>query len=84
MNPSRTKLTPPQIAARYGVGTDKVLGWIRSGEMRGVNIAAKANGRPRYVVDEADLAVFEARRAARPLSAAPRRRKKSEGVIPFF
>jgi transposase len=84
VNLSRTKLTPPMIAHRFGVSTDKIIAWIRSGELRGVNIATKANGRPRYVVDEADLAVFEQRRTAQPLSATPRRRKTATGVIEFF
>jgi transposase len=84
LNGSRTKLTPPQIARRFGISPDKVVGWIRCGELRGVNIAAKSNGRPRYVVDEADLAMFEQRRTAQPIAPAPRRRKAIKDVIEFF
>jgi len=84
MPPERTKLTPPQIARRYGISPDKVVRWIRSGELRGVNVAGKPNGRPRYVVDEVDLAVFEQRRTKQPIVPVPRRRKVNESVIPFF
>jgi Helix-turn-helix domain len=84
VNITRSKLTPPQVARRFGISPDKVVGWIRCGELRGVNIAAKPNGRPRYVVDEADLAAFEMRRAAQPKPPALRRRKAIKDVIEFF
>jgi transposase len=84
MNLPRTKLTPPQIARRFGISPDKVVGWIRSGELRGVNVATTAGGRPRYVVDEADLAVFEQRRSTQPRELAPKRRRACGSVIPFF
>lgn len=78
---TRTKLTPPEIAAAYGCKTDKVLAWIRSGELRAVNIAQAANGeRPRYRIDPADLEAFESRRATapQPKPSTPRRRNKQE------
>ncbi len=81
----RRKLTPPEVARRFGVGADKVLIWIRNGELRAVNVATLASGRPRYAIDPADLAAFEQRRAvqAKP-AAAPRRRKAPAGVIEYF
>ena len=59
MPPDRTKLTPPELARRWGVSPDKILAFIRSGELRAVNAAASPNGRPRWLIDLADLAVFE-------------------------
>jgi hypothetical protein len=83
MSATCTKLTPPAVARRYGVSPDKVLTWIRLGELRGVNIATNPSGRPRYVVDEADLAAFEHRRAVHRTQAPPRRRRAAN-VIEFF
>jgi hypothetical protein len=78
-------LSPPQVAQRYGVKADKVLVWIRSGELRAVNVAARPMGRPRWRITEADLIVFESRRTAKPPPPATRRRRKQDdGVIPFF
>jgi hypothetical protein len=68
---SITKLTPPAVARRYGVHAAKVVSWIRQGELRAVNIATKANGRPRFLVDVADLAAFERRREVATTEAAP-------------
>ena len=85
MNATRTKLTPPQIAARYGVSAEKVLKWIANGEIKAFNAATSAKGRPRWLIDEADLTAFEARRAAQVRPAArPRRRKAAAGIIEFF
>lgn len=84
----RRKLTPPVIAARMGVAPEKVIAWIRSGELKAVNVATKANGRPRWAVDEQDLAAFERSRSSAARAPAPAttkaRRKVEDGVIDFF
>ena len=78
-------MTPPQVAERYGVDPSKVLGWIRRGELRAVNVVANLGSRPRYRISPADLAAFEARRVAGPQPKATRqRRARTEGVIEFF
>lgn len=83
------KLTTRQVAERLGLGgdTDKVLSWIRSGELPAINVARKATGRPRYRVDPGDLALFVSRRRVRPQPDVTRRRRKratTHNVIPFF
>jgi excisionase family DNA binding protein len=80
----RTKLTPPELARRWGISADKILRWIASGEIRATNAASSSQGRPRWLIDLADLAEFESRRAAQPKTAAPRRRKVIKDVIEFF
>jgi hypothetical protein len=79
-----TALTPPIVARRYGVKPDKVLQWIRSGELPAVNVAASPIGRPRWRITEADIIVFEDRRRARPTVTPPRRRKQIANVKRFF
>jgi transposase len=66
-------LTPPQLAKRYGVSADKVVGWILAGELAAVNLATVANGRPRYKIAEEAVQVFEQRRAV--VSPPPRRKR---------
>ena len=65
---NRQKFTPPQVARRWGIGVEKGIAWIRSGELKAINTATRSNGRPRYLIDEDDLAVFEARRIGMPQS----------------
>jgi hypothetical protein len=66
------------------VSPDKVLRWIRTGELRAINVATHAHGRPRWRIDLADLAAFEMRRMAQPVPIAPRRSMNKQGLIEFF
>lgn len=66
--PQRTKLTPPEVARRWGVSSDKVRSWIENGELRAINLAARLRGRPRYRIDLADLLAFERVREAKKVS----------------
>jgi hypothetical protein len=80
----KTKLTPPELAARWGVDPAKVLTWIRAGELRAIDAATRTGGRPRYLIDLADVAAFEARRNAGPQVKPIRRRRAQSNVIEFF
>lgn len=65
-------VTPPALARRYGVSIDKVLGWIRRGELRAINLADRLGGQPRWRISEADIAAFELARSSRPEPKAPK------------
>ncbi|MGA2259562.1 MAG: helix-turn-helix domain-containing protein [Thermoguttaceae bacterium] len=69
---ARTKFSPPTLAARWGLDKAKIIGWIRSGELRAINAAAKRGGRPRYLIDVEDIQAFEQVREVLP--ACPQRR----------
>ena len=75
----RTKLTPPMIAKMWGVKCQKVLTWIRSGELKAIDVASRRGGRPRYLVDIQDLAAFERSREVcpRPLPQIKAKRRNS-------
>ncbi|MHC4176873.1 MAG: hypothetical protein ACYSWU_05170 [Planctomycetota bacterium] len=53
------KLTPPVLAKRWGIGHEKVLQFIRAGELRALDLASPDSTRPRYRIDVADVAAFE-------------------------
>ena len=76
--------TPPQVAKRYGVDPSKIIGWIKRGELRAIDVSACPGGRPRFRISPADLALFEAARAAGPQPKVSRRRKEDPSVIQFF
>jgi excisionase family DNA binding protein len=62
----RTKdrpLTVPEVATFLRVRPDKVLSWVRSGRLRGYNVAEKEKGRPKYRVNREDLESFVQQRA---------------------
>jgi hypothetical protein len=77
-------LTPPEVAARYGVDANKVVAWIRSGQLRAINTATKAGGRPRYRISPAAVALFEAARTTVPQPKIACRRRRDPSVREFF
>ena len=60
----KSPLTPSSVAARYGVHPNRVIAWIRAGELRALNLAINANGRPRFSILPDDLEAFERSRQA--------------------
>jgi hypothetical protein len=84
---SKTKFTPPELARRWGVSPAKVTGFIRRGELRAINVATHRHGRPRYLIDEADIAAFELSRQVVPDSGSSTTRKlrrRNTNVKKFF
>lgn len=72
-------LTPPEVARLLRVASGKVLGWIRRGELRAVNVGNK--GRPRFRVGRNCLDVFLAAREVRtpPPSQPTKKWRRPEG-----
>jgi len=56
-------MTVPEVAKLLRVRPDKVLAWIRSGRLRGYNVAEKETGRPKYRVNREDLEAFTQQRS---------------------
>ena len=82
--PVRSKLTPPEVARRWGISPEKVISWIQSGELRAMDASAKPGGRPRYLIDIRDLEAFEMRRSVTTVPKTRRQRKTQPGVIQYF
>ena len=78
------KTTPHAVADAWGISPDKVVAWIRAGELRAINAATRIGSRPRYLIDVDDLAAFEAMRSIQPLTPTRRRRRHNQDVIEFF
>ncbi len=78
-------LTPPKLAERWGVSADKVLGWIKGGDLPATNIAKRPGGRPRYRISEDAIREFERKRQPeKPPAPTRRRRKKDPDVTEYF
>jgi Helix-turn-helix domain len=79
-----TFFTPPEVAKRFRVNADKILGFIRRGELRAMNVAANLSGRPRYRIALADVQAFETRRQAGSVPVTRRRGPKTEIARTWF
>lgn len=83
----KRKLTPPEVARQFGCKVEKVHAWIRSGELRAMNGAIRRDsGKPRFLIDVADLESFELARAVVPAPKPARRsrRYKSINAGPYY
>ena len=83
---ARTKLKPAEVAGAWGVDVGKVLAWIHAGELPAVDVSKRRGGRPRWRIDVADLAAFEAsRRNVQPkITSTPRRSRRRESEAAYF
>jgi transposase len=74
-----------QVAERYAVSEHVVLAWLKSGQLRGINVARQAGAkRPTWRIRETDLEAFEALRTPTPPSPRARRRKRPADVVKFY
>jgi hypothetical protein len=84
-HPARA-LTSRDVAQRYGVDQHTVLAWIAAGLLPAVDVRRPGAARPRWRIEEADLAEFRRRRSATPAAASTprRRRSKATNVTEYF
>lgn len=75
---------PSQIARRYQVCEETVIGWIRRGELRALNLAKSQVAKPRFLVTYEALMEFEQKKLVpTPAPKTPRRRRPKQ-VKDFF
>ncbi len=86
MTTTRTHLKPSEVAAQRGIDVGNVLAWIRAGELPAIDVSKRRGGRPRWRIDVADLAAFEAsRRNVQPkITSTPRRSRRRESEVAYF
>jgi len=78
-------LSVRDVCERYGVGEHTVLGWIRSGELRAVNVGRRVGGKkPRWRITQEALEAFETARTHTPPLPRAKRRKRPADVIKFY
>ena len=74
VSPAQRNLTPPQIAEQFGVAVEKVIAWIKSGELAALNLANRGCHRPRYSITPDALDAFKRSRQVIPQTVSPTRR----------
>ena len=69
--------SPPELAAQWGVGPDKIIDLIHKGELVAVNLSLHKLARPRWRISQAEAERFLRSRESQPATpaTAPRRRK---------
>jgi excisionase family DNA binding protein len=78
-------LSVRDLCERYGVSEHTVLGWIRSGELRAVNVGRRVGAKkPRWRITQEALDAFELLRTPTPPPPRMRRRRRPGEVIQFY
>ena len=78
-----TELLPREVALRLRVSINKVLSWIKRGDLRAINVATPGSHRPRYRIDVKDLAAFRESRLVQPPAPRRPRKKPTPGVTEY-
>ncbi|AMV23455.1 Helix-turn-helix domain protein [Gemmata sp. SH-PL17] len=78
--------TVADLQKRYMVTANTVLGWIRNGDLKAINVGrTAARQKARWRITQAALEAFEQSRTPSPPPApSPRRRKSPADVIEFY
>jgi excisionase family DNA binding protein len=75
-------LTISEVAERYSVDPHSVLDWVRSGELRAVNVGrSPGRKKPRWRIPLAAVEQFELIRSFSPTPPRTRRRKRQPSEI---
>ena len=75
---TRRTHTVANLADRYAVTQHTVLGWIKSGELKAINVARRPGGRPSWRITSESLEAFEAARTPTPEPKAQTRRRRQQ------
>ena len=75
-------LTTSQAAEMLAVAPDKIVDWIHSGQLRGVDVATRRGSKARWRIALSDLESFIANRSISPTPKVIRRKKS--GFIPKY
>jgi hypothetical protein len=75
--------TVADLCLRWRIGADKIRGFLRRGELVGVNVATNLSARPQWRITRESVELFEQRRCSKP-APKPQRRRRRHDVIDYF
>jgi len=82
---SKRALTVKELAEHFRVGEGTVLRWIRSGELRAVNVGRRPGAKkPRWRITPEALETFELVRTHNAPPPPTRRRRRQAEVVEFY
>jgi hypothetical protein len=71
------------LCRRWKVGADKIHGFLRRGELVGINVATNLSSRPQWRITAESVERFEQRRSSTP-PPKPRRQRRPAEQIDYF
>jgi hypothetical protein len=68
------------LCRRWRCGPDKIRGFLRRGELVGVNVATSLSAKPQWRITPESVGRFEQRRSSAPPPRPAKRRKRTNAV----
>lgn len=86
MATTRPYLSVRELSADLGIDPGKILHWLHTGQLAGINVAENPSGRPRWRIPREAWEQFQSARSnqAPPPQRRRRRRRTNEAIIQFF
>ena len=87
--PAHVAAAPPlgytvrDLCRRWRIGSDKIRGFLRRGELVGVNVATELSARPLWRITRESVELFERRRTSTP-PPKPARRRRQVTQVDFY
>jgi hypothetical protein len=72
------------LCRRWKIGADKVRGFLRRGELVGVNVATNLSGKPQWRITGESVERFEKRRSSAPAARTTPPRRRRPPVVDFY
>ena len=76
--------TPPQVAKRWGVKLESVVGLVKAGRLAAFTVSPPTSRRPRWRITKSAVLDFENARVEPQEPAAKRPRRKMTDVTEFY
>jgi hypothetical protein len=71
------------LCRRWQIGADKIRGFLRRGELVGVNVASSLCGKPQWRITAESVEQFEKKRTS-ALPPKPQRRRRPPALIDYY
>jgi hypothetical protein len=72
------------LCRRWKIGPDKVRGFLRRGELVGVNVASSLMGKPQWRITVESVRQFELRRSSVPTPKPLRRKRRKQDEVDYY
>jgi hypothetical protein len=82
--PRQAGFSIADLCRRWKVGADKIRGFLRRGELVGVNVAANLSAKPQWRISPEEVERFERRRTSTPPPKAAPRRRRTANTVDYY
>jgi hypothetical protein len=72
------------LCRRWKIGAEKIRGFLRRGELVGINVATNLSARPQWRITRQSVDLFERRRSSAPVPRQRRKERRQPQEIDYY